>query len=483
MARRRRLDPFDLPIDRLAKGGVGEGTAPDGKPMHVRGAPPGSVVHVVPFGHKKGTWQGRRDRMVQPPPDAATPACAVFGLCGGCQLQELGLASQRTHKTDLALRQVAGEAGLQDVTVHPTRGSERPYHYRNKVELSFGPRRFLSEEDHHAGVAIDGRFLGMHAPGRFDRVVDTQRCELIAEAPNALLAIVREHALAPHAPAPWDVTSHTGFWRHLGLRVSEADREVLVSLYTASPDDAAQSSVEGLATALEQAKLPDGWSCAGVVWFVNDGVADVARGHVMATWGRGTISEALLDKRFRLSPQAFFQTSTSGAEVLYRTVGDALGTPRGTLLDLYCGTGSIGITLAEGYREVVGVEVVPEAVEDARANASANGVQARFEVGKVEEALGILERTATPRAIVVDPPRAGLHPKVARALATAEADQLVYVACNAASLGRDRSILEEGRWRLTDVWCVDLFPHTGHMEVVGRFTARSHSAVVSREPS
>ncbi|TNE87849.1 MAG: 23S rRNA (uracil(1939)-C(5))-methyltransferase RlmD [Deltaproteobacteria bacterium] len=469
MSRRRRLEPFDLTVLRLAKGGVGEGIAPDGKPMHVRGAPPGSVVHVVPMGHKKGVWQGRRTAMVSPAPASAEPRCAVFGLCGGCQLQELQIEAQRRHKSGLALRQASGEAGLEGIAVHDTRGADAAYGYRNKVELSFGPQRYLSEAEHQAGVPIDGRFLGMHAPGRFDRVVDTSRCELVGEAPNGLLAIVREHALADDAPVPWSVRSHTGFWRHLGLRMSEADREVLVSLYTNAPDEHATRVVTALAEALVAAELPDGWRCAGVSWFVNTGVADVARGELQQCWGRGHITEALLGKRFRLSPQAFFQTSTAGAEILYRTIGDALGEARGTLLDLYCGTGSIGITLAEGFERVVGVELVPEAVEDARANAAANGVIAEFEVGKVEDALDILARTRGTRSLVVDPPRAGLHPKVAKALATAEADVLVYVACNPQSLGRDRAALEEGGWRLTDLWCVDLFPHTGHMEVVGRF--------------
>lgn len=473
MSRRRRLEPFDLTVERLAKGGVGEGTAPDGKLMHVRGAPPGSTVHVVPMGHRKGKWQGRRTHMVEAPPFAAAPKCAVFGLCGGCQLQELELEAQRAFKAELAMRQVMGELLFDDVGLHPSRGVEQPYAYRNKVELSFGNQRFLSEEDHAKGLPLDGAFLGMHAPGRFDRVVDTERCELISEAPNRLLAIVREHALAEGAPAPWSVRAHTGFWRHLGLRVSEADREVLVTLFTATPDEAATAAVVRLAEALMSADLPDDYRTAGVVWLENRGVADVARGELVRSWGREHITEALLGKRFRLSPTAFFQTNTKGAELLYQVIGEALGDSGGTLLDLYCGTGSIGITLADGFDQVVGVEVVADAVADARANALANGVEARFEVGKVEDALHILQQTRGRRAIVVDPPRAGLHPKVAKALASADAEVLVYVACSPASLGRDRAVLQEGGWHFTDLWTVDLFPHTGHSEVVGRFVRAS----------
>ncbi|MCO4745690.1 MAG: 23S rRNA (uracil(1939)-C(5))-methyltransferase RlmD [Proteobacteria bacterium] len=469
MSRRRRLDPFDLRIDGLAKGGVGCGVAPDGKSMHVRGAPPGSVIHVVPQGFRKGTWQGRRVRMVEEPPEMVAPKCAVFGLCGGCQLQELPLDAQRVHKTKLAVTQALGEAGPENVQVHPTRGAADAYGYRNKVELSFGVSRFLSEEDHANGVPIEGRFIGMHAPGRFDRVVDSERCELIPEAGNQALTLVRKHALAESAPIPWNVREHTGFWRHLMIRASEVDRELLIALYTASPEEGAAEVVTALAEALMAFEYADGWSVAGVIWGINDGVADVARGEVQQLWGRDTIQESLLGRRYRLSATAFFQTSTKGAERLYETIGEALGSPSGTLVDLYCGTGSIGITLAEGFDRVVGVELVEAAIHDARANAEANGVTAEFRVGKVEDALDVLKSTEGRRSLVVDPPRAGLHPKVAKALATATAEVLVYVACNPASLGRDRAFLEAGGWKLAELWVVDLFPHTGHTEVVGRF--------------
>ena len=475
MSRRKRLEPFDLHVLGLAKGGVGAGIAPDGKPMHVRGAPPGSVIHVVPQGYRKGVYQGRRLAMVTPPPGAVEPRCAVFGLCGGCQLQEIDLEAQRTHKTTLARAQVLGDTATGHLRLHETRGTSSAWGYRNKVELSFGVRRYLSETDHQAGLPIAGRFLGMHAPGRFDRVVDTERCELLGDAGNAVVAVVRAHALSADAPLPWDVRSHQGFWRHLGIRVSEGDRSLLVCLYTSSGQAVDAAAVEDLAQALLATELPEGWRLAGVQWRTNDGVADVARGEIAQTWGEGTITETLLGKAFDISPESFFQTNTKGAEVLYQTIRDALGQPGGTLVDLYCGTGSIGIALSEGFDSVVGVEVVPEAVEHARENAARNGVTATFTAGKMEDALHILGAAAPPRSIVVDPPRAGLHPKVAASLATVPGDVLVYVACQPASLGRDRAILEAGHWRMTDLWLVDLFPHTGHMEAVARFEPHTPS--------
>jgi 23S rRNA (uracil1939-C5)-methyltransferase len=206
---------------------------------------------------------------------------------------------------------------------------------------------------------------------------------------------------------------------------------------------------------------------AGVQWRVNAGVADVARGEVIEARGADAIEERLGDVTFRLSPTAFFQTSTAGAKVLYDAVGEALGRG-GTLLDLYCGTGAIGLYLASRFDRVVGVEENAESVEDARANAVRNGIPATFRAARVEDALDEI-RGGDGVRIVVDPPRAGLHPKVAKKLADTAADALVYVACNPASLGRDALVLAEGGWRMRELWTVDLFPQTGHVEVVARF--------------
>ena len=475
MARRRHLPPFEVEIERLARGGTGEGTAPDGAPVRVRFAPPGGRVHVVPQGRRKGVWSGRRTALIRPPAGAVAPPCPVFALCGGCALQELPLEAQRAAKADWGLRRAdgawaaTGRPRSPEARLHPPRGVPQPYAYRNKIELSFGTAQYLSEAALHAGEPIDGRFLGFHAPGRFDRVVDTGRCWLVGDAMNALIAATRAVALAPEAPPPYDARSHEGFWRHLVLRQGMATGELLAVLDTtpATGDEAALLApwVEALlATDLGDARL------VGVVWAENAGVADVAQGEVRRVWGRDWLEERLLGRTFSLSATSFFQTSTAGAEVLYQTVAEALGDVGGTLVDLYCGTGTIGIVLADRFDRVIGIEENPEAVADARANAARNQVQeSTWEVGRVEDALEVLRGLEGRRSLVVDPPRPGLHPSVAEHLARARADVLVYVACNPASLGRDGAILHEGGWRLTDLWAVDLFPQTGHVELVGRF--------------
>lgn len=471
MARRRMIPPFETELTHLAKGGVAVGATPEGREVHVRGSAPGAVVHITPMGVKKGIVQGRRTGLVSAAPDAVEPKCAVFGLCGGCVLQELPVARQRQLKTDLAVRQIETSISLEGVTLHPARGSDVGFGYRNKVELSFGIRRYLSEEDHAEGIAIDGRFLGFHAPGRFDRVVDAERCELVSEGLNALIGTTRAVALTDDSPPPWDVRVHEGFWRHLILRQGFATGELLVGLVTSKANTSEQeSAVVALAEALQATELPDGLVLAGVVWLENDGVADVARGVPRQVWGRDTLEERLFDVGFRLSIPSFFQTSTRGAEILYSAVGEAVGDAGGTLYDLYCGIGTIGQVLAGRFDRIVGVEEVEAAVLDARENARRNGIEGTtYRTARMREALDALQDESERRVLLVDPPRAGLHPKVTERLAKASGDVLVYVACNPLSLGRDAAVLIAGGWRLETLWTVDLFPQTGHIEAVGRF--------------
>ncbi|MCB9763408.1 MAG: 23S rRNA (uracil(1939)-C(5))-methyltransferase RlmD [Alphaproteobacteria bacterium] len=454
--RKRHTPPFEVRIERLESGALGAGVY-EGRPVLVRGAPPGAVVRVAPFRRKKGALHARRLALVEPPPDAATPRCGQFGLCGGCAFQELRLDAQRREKRALVRRTLAPLDGVEDLGV---RGAADAYGYRNKVELSFGVQRYLSDADHAAGRPIDGLWLGFHAPGRFDRVVDAPRCELISEPLNAVLAAVRAHLERSALPI-WDPRSHQGFWRHLVLREATTGQR-LVAIYTAPPLDepAARAELDALAAALPEV--------TGVCWFVNDRVADAAIGELRAVLrGQPWIEEALGPRRYRLSPTSFFQTNTPAARVLYDAIGELAG-QGARLLDLYCGTGAIGVYLSDRFDAVLGIELNPHAVEDARANAALNGLDnVVYVAGPVEDHLPEIR---PGDVAVVDPPRVGLHPRAARWLAEQPLERLVYVACKPASLARDREILETGGWRMTRLCTVDLFPHTGHVEAVALFT-------------
>ena len=307
--------------------------------------------------------------------------CLVGAGAVHCRSWGLSLSAITSSASRLTLwirafaRPVPG--GEKEVLVHPIRGSSEAYGYRNKVEVSFGSRCYLTDEEMAQELPIQGRFLGFHPPGRFDRVVDIDRCWLIGEASNQLLSQVSAH-LKTSQFEPYDLRSHEGFWRHLLLRESPVTGECLVGLYTnVGVLEEHRAEVEALAKKLLGLKLEQGHEVVGLVWMENDGVADVARGEVRQVWGRPWMTERLGEREFRLSTSSFFQTSTHGAVVLYDTIREAVGARVEVLYDLYCGVGSIGLYLSDQVGRIVGIEEHPVAVADAAANAVLNGIEKR----------------------------------------------------------------------------------------------------------
>jgi 23S rRNA (uracil1939-C5)-methyltransferase len=444
-------NPVHVSIDSFGPDGTGSGVDAKDKRWSVRGAAPGSTVAV---GGKPKS--GILLDVISPAEDAVAPRCAQFGVCGGCQWQHMPLERQRVEK-QAALARLLGPLGGVD---HGLVGAEG-YGYRNKVELSYGRLRYMAKTELDTGITREGRFLGMHAPGRFDKVVDAPRCEIMSDAMNTVLAKVRADTI--DTPwALWDPVAHTGFWRHLGLR--EGRNGVLVMLFTTSGDDDHAAWLAAHAPA---------WGAAGVLWYETDAKADAAIGTLRAVLcGQDHVVERLGGLTYRLSPTAFFQVNPVGAEQLCATVAEAAGSGS-TLVDLYCGTGALGLACAKSFDRVVGIDVNEASIADARANAAANGVEATFLAGEVEKQVAELQaqlRSAgTQPVVIVDPPRVGLHPAALAFVAGLDAKALVYVACKPTSLLRDGLALMDAGWRCTDRWAVDLFPQTGHVEVVSRW--------------
>lgn len=433
-------------MDGFGSDGSGTGLDERGRRWAVRAGAPGSVVQVG--GRPKA---GVLLETVTAAADQVAPRCAQFGVCGGCQWQQMPLERQRAEKQAALARLLAPLGGID----HGLHGMGDGYAYRNKVELSFGENRYLTRAELKTDVKRSGRFLGMHAPGRFDRLVDAPRCELVSAHANDVLTRARADTLG--SPwALWDPVAHTGFWRHLGLR--EGAEGLLVCLYTTpgQPEHAAWL-----------AHHAPTWGAAGVLWFETDRPADAAAGTLRAVLhGVDHVVERLAGLRFTLSPSAFFQVNPVGAELLCATVATAAGTGD-TLVDLYCGTGALGLACARSFRRVVGIDNNETSIVNARANATANGIEATFLAGEVHERVRELGMGVRP-VVIVDPPRVGLHPDALAFVAGLDAAALVYVACRPTSLLRDGLHLIEAGWRCTDRWAVDLFPQTGHVEVVTR---------------
>jgi len=376
-----------------------------------------------------------------------TDLCPHFGDCGGCSTQDQPLAEQRAEKEDRVRRVLSPwlEGDFPSLISSPD-----SFFYRNKMEFCFG------------GLKDEPPLLGLRRRGRFDRVVDLSECRLLSPEIGALLKAVRGWALADGRPT-YHLKSHRGFLRYLVVREGKNTGQRMICLVTAegnSPGLGFQKAVEASGVRVDTA-----------VWAVNSTLSDVAFGEEREIlWGDGFIEEKLGDQRFRISPKTFFQTNTRGAEVLYGEIAGLLSdSPVAVLFDLYCGTGTIGLFLANKVQRVVGVELNPASVLDAQSNAAALGVSAEF----IQADASVFAKDpswstvwALPGTVaVLDPPRPGLSGDVIRLLMEKPLERWVYVSCNPEALTRDLGALS-AVYRLQSVRVVDLFPHTPHVETV-----------------
>lgn len=445
---------IDLTVSTLAFGGQGVARV-DGFVVFVAGAVPGDVVRAVLTKVKKRYAEARLVELLEPSPDRRDTSCRHAGSCGGCRWQSLEYGVQLRYKAQQVQETLERLGGLGGFELCPIRGMDDPWRYRNKVEFSIGE--------------VGGDLVvGFHPPGRWDSVMPLDECLLLPTETEAIRTTV-EGWLREHALAPWHPRTLTGFARHLTVREARGTGEVLVSLVTV-PGELPPGLVE-----LLRERHP---RVVGVLHAVNDGPAELASGLPYITlWGRPHLYETLGPLRLKISIDAFFQTNSRMAEVLYGTAAaEAALTGDEVVFDLYSGIGSIALFLAGRARGVLGIEVVPAAVADARENAAANGVtSATFLEGDARVVLKeILERRRPlpdgldrPDVVILDPPRGGLAKKVVARAAALEPSRIVYVSCNPGTMAPNVAQFQELGYRLVRVTPVDMFPHTPHIEAVG----------------
>lgn len=455
MTRPHRGETLELPVTGIAFGGQGIARSDDFV-IFVAGAVPGDTVRAVVTKVKKRYAEARLEEITSPSADRVDAACSHYGTCGGCRWQSLDYAVQLRYKQQQVVDSLERLGGLSGFEVGDIRGMDDPWRYRNKVEFSVG--------------RADGELVvGFHPAGRWDAVLPQTECRLLPKATEGIRSAVEEWLRGVGAE-PWDPRTHRGWARHLAVREAFGTGEVLVSLVTAPgplPDPDAF-------VAFLRARCP---ALVGVLHAVNPGEAEVATGVPYTTvWGRPFLYETLGRLRLKISVDAFFQTNSKMAPVLYETAArEAALTGAETVWDLYSGIGSIALYLAPLARAVLGIEVVPAAVRDARENAQANGVEtATFLEGNARVVLKeVLEGRsplpaglAEPDVVVVDPPRGGLANKVIQRVAAAGPARVVYVSCNPTTLAPDAALFAELGYRLVRVTPVDMFPHTPHIEAV-----------------
>lgn len=465
----RKGTEIELTLEKFADRGKSLARV-DGFVVFVAGAVPGDRVRARVFKKRKGFAEARLLEVLAPSDMRTTPRCEYFGTCGGCKWQHVGyehqLEAKRESVHDALTR--AGGLTLPEDGVRPTLGAESPYFYRNKMEFSFSAYRWLTPEEIATKDAFDTDFaLGLHVPGNFMKVLDLKACYLQSELSVKLVNATREIAKA-ESWAPRDVRTGEGWLRHLVIRNGQRTGEVMVNLVT---NGASDSRIQAYAAML-RFQFPE---VTTLIHTINTGKAQTAYGEAMHTiYGPGVIHDEIGGLRFEIAPNAFFQTNTNQAERLYevaREFADLKPTDR--VFDLYCGAGTISLFLAKHCAEVLGVELVEEAVANARANAKANGItNARFVAGDMRDLFteDFIATHGTPDVLVVDPPRAGMHPKVVERILAMRPERIVYVSCNPQSQARDLAPLKDA-YRVDAVQPVDLFPQTHHVESVVRLTS------------
>lgn len=454
---------IDLEVDGMAFGGRGLARI-DGMAMFVDGAVPGDRVRARVFKKKRNYAEARVVELLSASPDRVEASCPFSGYCGGCKWQFLAYDKQIEYKRLHVAESLEHIAFLQDVPVHETLPSEQVFAYRNKMEFSCSDRRWLLPEELGQEDVDMGFAIGLHVPGTFHKVLDTKKCLLFPALGNDILEDVRQYIKASNAP-PYGLKTHEGFWRFLMLRHSVDRDEWMVNIITAAQDrDIVTPLAESLAAQYPQV--------VSVVNNVTARKAGVAVGeYEIPLAGESALTDSIGPYVFQISANSFFQTNSRGAAMLYETAKRYAGlTGTETVMDLYCGAGTIGIFLSEAAKTVVGMELVESAVADAEKNCRLNSVtNCRFMQGDIRK--GLPDMGTVPDVMIIDPPRDGMHKDVVKQVMALAPARIVYVSCNPATLARDLLALKE-IYRVEEVQPVDLFPHTFHIESVARLTKR-----------
>ena len=441
---------LELRIDSLAYGGNGVARL-NGFVVFVRRGLPGDTVRARVTKVKRSHAEAIAVEVLEPGADRVEAPCVHYPACGGCRFQDLAYERQLEAKAGQVADALARIGGFADLELEPAVPAESIFHYRNKLEYSFTE-------------TPDGVGLGLHRAGRWDEVLDIEKCWLTTDVGNAIRNAVRDWARAEGLTV-YDQATHEGYLRHLVVREGRNTGQALVVLVTAP---GRLDGEERLVEALQ--RFP---AVRSIYHAVNDRPAEVTNVPGMLLWGDDAIEEEILGLRFRVRPNAFLQTNTAMAEVLYALALEYAGlTGEETVFDLYCGTGTIALSMAREALTVWGVEVSEESVACAIENAELNGItNTAFFAGEVADSIEELhERAGKPDVVVVDPPRAGLSAKALRRIARLEPARIVYVSCNPTTLaGNAKELVGEHAYRLERARPVDMFPHTPHVETVALF--------------
>ena len=469
MGKRRKDYPLieGLEITTLAAEGKAMGKV-DNQVVFVPMTVPGDVVDVQIRKHHRRFMEGVVVRYVEKSPLRVEHFCQHFGVCGGCKWQNLPYEEQLKQKTKQVEDQLVRIGHLDIPEVRPCLGSERTREYRNKLEFTFADKRWLTYEEIAEGGDIEPQpAVGFHIPGCFDKVLDIEKCHLQVDLSNrirlATKAFCVENGYSFH-----NAKAHEGLMRTIVIRTASTGEVMVIVVFNENDKERINALMSYL-----QSEFPE---ITSLIYMVNDKWNDsLGDREPICFAGKDHIIEEMEGLKFKVGPKSFYQTNSEQAYELYKVTRDfAELTEDDVLYDLYTGTGTIANFCARRAKKVVGVEYVPEAIEDAVINSQINGIEnTTFYAGDMKDVLSdeFVERNGRPDVIILDPPRAGVDERVLEVIKRAAPERMVYVSCNPSTQARDLAILND-MYEILAVQPVDMFPHTHHVENVVKLRKR-----------
>ena len=451
----------------------------DGIALFVQFAVPGDIVKVKVTKKKKNYMEGFILELVKPSENRLEPFCEYFSVCGGCKWQplpyEMQLDAKRRQVEDQLIR--IGHLDLSNAAadnedgrpVHRTVASDKTTFYRNKLEFTFSERRWLYPGEDAESIAPEDRMgLGFHVGRFFDKVLDIRKCFLQDSPSNEIRNFIRQYAIDNNLTF-FNIREHHGFLRNMIVRTTQKGETMLILVFFHEDKPSRTALLDAICREFPQ--------IVSLYYVINGKANDsISDQQCILYKGEEAIYETMENLRFKIGPKSFYQTNTAQAYKLYSIAREeAALNGNEVVYDLYTGTGTIAQFVSSKAKKVIGIEYVPEAIEDARANASANGItNCEFFAGDMKDVLTeeFISLHSRPDVIILDPPRAGIHPDVARVILSSAPERMVYVSCNPASQARDLQILcntdspDGPHYRIISVRPVDMFPHTHHVENV-----------------
>lgn len=450
----KKNDIFQVRIEDMSDTGEGIGKT-EGFTWFIKDAVIGDLVEAKAMKVKKSYGFGRLMAVLEPSSKRVVPRCPVARQCGGCQIQALDYKEQLKFKENKVCSNLRRIGGLENIPLYPIMGMENPWRYRNKAQFPFGKNK-------------DGKIITGFYAGRTHSIIETEDCLLGVEENSQILQCIKTH-MEKYNIEPYDEESHRGLVRHVLIRKGFQTGELMVCLVL-------NGSVRELVGADElvnslKSLSKDGSVMTSISCSINREKTNVIMGtKIVNLYGPGYITDYIGNVQYRISPLSFYQVNPVQTEKLYSTALEYAGlTGNETVWDLYCGIGTISLFLAQKAKKVYGVEIVPQAIEDARANAQLNGMDnVEFFVGKAEEVLPdqYEKNQVYADVIVVDPPRKGCDKVCLDTIVKMGPKRVVYVSCDSATLARDLKYLEEQGYQTEKVRCCDMFGHSTHVETV-----------------